>query len=188
MLHVDDRLHDDQSGGQRQSGQHHAVEAHAQEVEDHDGGGEGHDRRDHGDQRRPDLHQEQDDEHQRQQQSEAEGQHVVVTRLVHVGGLPEEARVDRDPLETRLQRVQRGFDALGDLQGVRAWELLHHHDEAGTVVDDGITDERLVVLGDAGDVAQGHPGRLRGAGSGFQSHLAQVLGRDDGRDVADLQA
>ncbi len=58
------------------------------------------------------------------------------------------------PGQARLHLLDRLFDPARDVERVRPRELLHDEQQAGPVVDDGITEKRLVVLDDLGDVAQ----------------------------------
>ena len=48
----------------------------------------------------------------------------------------------------------RVLDPSRDIEGVRPRELLDDEHQAGTVVDDGVAHERLVVDHDVGHVAQ----------------------------------
>ena len=63
--------------------------------------------------------------------------------------------VELDPRQAGLQRCERVLDAAGDLERVGLRELLDHEHQARAVVDDGVADQRLVVLHDRGHVARG---------------------------------
>ena len=54
--------------------------------------------------------------------------------------------VDRDPGEAGLQLVERRLDSSRHVQGVRPRQLLDDEHQPVAVVDDGIADQRLVVL------------------------------------------
>ena len=92
-------------------------------------------------------------------------------------------RIDLDPRQARLQSLKRLVDPARDLKGVTPGELLHHQQQPGVAVDDRITDHRLMILLDIGDLAQ----RKAGAALILERHPGKVRGRDDWQNMPDTQ-
>ena len=58
------------------------------------------------------------------------------------------------PGQAGRELVERLLDAVGDVERVGPRELLDDEHQARAVVDDGVADQRLVVVDDVGDVAE----------------------------------
>ena len=91
--------------------------------------------------------------------------------------------VDLDALQARPHLLDGVFDAPGDVERVRPRQLLDDEHQPGTVVDDGVAQERLVVDHDVGHVAQ-EEGLAEAV---LDRHLGEVLRRDDREDVPDVE-
>ena len=74
-----------------------------------------------------------------------------------------------NPGEARTQLLERVLDPLGHLEGVRTRELLDDEQKAVAIVDDRVTDQRLVVDLDVGDV-----GEAEVAARSLDGHLAKL--------------
>jgi hypothetical protein len=117
------------------------------------------------------------------QEADEQRQAEPVHGILQERGGPENRRIHLDSGKPGLHVVQRSLEVLGDLQRAGAGELLHDQQEARILADDGIADQRLVVLFHLGNVTQEH-----GRSGVFDTDLGQVLRRSDGQHVLDAQA
>ena len=69
-------------------------------------------------------------------------------------GRAEDVGIDRDVRQARLQRLQRLVDPARDLKRVAPRKFLDHQQQAGMAIDDGVADQRLMVLLHLGDIAE----------------------------------
>jgi hypothetical protein len=184
VLDVDDRVVDDDPDRDHEPGQDHRVDGGAGEEQDEPGGRErewdGHQT----DQRRPPLEQEGQQDEEDEQGADQQGAREVAQSELDEIGRPEDRRVDLDPLQARSQLVERILDATRDIEGVRPRELLDDEHQARTVVDDGVPDERLMVLDQIGDIGQADLAAV----APDQVHMGEVTRRQDRRHVADGQS
>ena len=103
----------------------------------------------------------------------------VVDRRHDVVGGPIELRVDLDSLEAGGHCRQSGFDAVGDVEGAGIRPFLDYQNEPGAALEQGIADQRLVILDNSRHVGKT---KLRPA---FKGDLTQIFRALDGRDVVD---
>ena len=94
----------------------------------------------------------------------------VVDRVLDQGRRPEDGSIGPNPGEAWTQLLERVLDPLGHLEGVRTRKLLDDEQKAIAIVDDRVTDQRLVVDLDVGDI-----GEAEVAGGSLDGHLAKLL-------------
>ena len=92
--------------------------------------------------------------------------------------------IDRDPGQSRLELLEGVLDPTRHIERVRPRELLDDQHHARAVVDDRLTDERLVGVDELDDVGQ----REELAVAAGDRDVGQVLDADDRRDVPDHEA
>ena len=68
------------------------------------------------------------------------------------------------------------FDAANDFRGIGIRELLDDEQQARTVVDDGVADERRMLLDHLGDVAQAQRLSAASATATLASSAGEVMG------------
>jgi hypothetical protein len=176
-------------GGQaeHEPGDHHEVDRSVTEVQDdHGRGNRDRDGGDRDHQPAP-VPQERAQEQQQEQPTDQQRPAQPLEGRLDEGRGTVEGGIDLHVAKARPHGVEGGLDAVGDLDGVGARELLDNQEQAllGPRAD-GVADQRLVVLDHRGHVAQ----RLR-AGTGalaFQRHLRQLSGRGDGLLVEDVES
>jgi hypothetical protein len=187
VLDVDHRVVDDGAEGHHQPCQDDGVDGGTAQVQHGQGRHERQQHRQDADQRAAPLEQEDAEHHQQQQRADEQRRAEVAERRLDEARRPEQAGVDLDALETGGHGGERLLDAPGHLEGVGAGELLDDQQQPGAVAEDGVADERLVVLHHVGHVAD--PQRLAvGQRLGaVHGHLGEVVGVDDGEDVPDAE-
>ena len=183
VLGAGHRVVDHHREGEREAGERDRVERLPEQVQRERRRDErGRDRHEHDEHRAP-VHEDGDERERQQHGGDDDRRREVARRLVDEARRPEDGGVGLQAGEARPELLQCRLDALRDLLGVGARELLDDEQQALGVVDDGVADERLVVLDDVGDVGQPQP-----AGA-FDGNLAELLGIGDlVEDVANLQA
>ena len=102
----------------------------------------------------PPLEEEQPQDHHDQEEPQDEGLRQVVDGQFDEVGLLEDRRVEVDAGQTGLQRADDVLDAARHLDRVRPRQFLHDQQQPGAVVDDRVTDQRLVGLENVRDVTE----------------------------------
>ena len=92
-----------------------------------------------------------------QQESEQQRHAEVMDRRVDEVRLAEDGGVERDPGQAGLQRIDHLVHVPRDVERVAPRELLHDQQQARAVLDDGVTDKRLVIDLDVRDLTEAHP-------------------------------
>ena len=110
--------------------------------------------RDQRDQGRSPGEAEGDEGQEHQEAADQCGQPEIVERFADVVRRPEHRRIAGDAGQTGAERLQGILDPFGDLSSADSGELLDDQEQAGSTRDDGVTDQRLVIDLDVGDVAQ----------------------------------
>ena len=183
VLDVDDGVVDDGAERDHEARQHHRVDGGAAGVEHQPGRDQRHRDGDDADQRAAPVEQEQRQDDHDQHRAEHQRLAEVVQRLLHEGRRPEDRRVDVEAGEPGPHLVDGVLDALRDVERVPPRELLDDHHETRAAVDDRVADERLVVLHDAGDVADAD-GLATALG---HDDLGQLGGLEHRQDVVDVE-
>ena len=152
VLPADDGVVDDDRDGDREPGERDRVEGLAEQVEHERGRHQRHRDRDEADEHRAPLEEEGGDDQCQQHAGDHQDQREVVDRVLDQGRGPEHGRVRPHTGQTGLQLLERLLDAFGHIEGVGARELLDDEQQALAIVDDRVTDQRLVVDLDVRDV------------------------------------
>ncbi len=136
------------------------------------------------DDRRAPLEQEGEQDGDDEQAAERKGGRQVAERRLDERGRTEDRRVEVDAGQPGLELLERLLDTAGHVEGVGPRKLLDDEQQPGSVVDDRVAEQRLVVLDDLGDVAE-----VDGLALGVDEDDAlELVLRDDRRDVFDGEA
>ncbi len=179
VLYVDNGVVDDDSQRDREAGHNHRIDGDPTQIE-HEPGRyqrqrDHHDADQRGTPREKPGGENQDEEAAADQQRAAD----IFDRKVDEAGRPIDRCVDRDAGQPLAQLVQCDIDAANDLHGIGIREPLDHEQQARVVVDDGVADERRMLLDHLGHIAQAQ----RFVRVVCDGHLGQLGGRGDGLDV-----
>src|SRR5829696_7413776 len=175
ILHVDDRIvHHDAYGDDEPREDHRVDGGVAHHEHDHRPDHRQRDR-DQADERGAPLEEERGQDQNHEQDAEQQRRRKVLDRHLDEGGRAEDRRVYVHAGEAGAHLVDGLFDAPRNLHGVGVRELLNDQHQAGAVVDDGLTGERLVTTHHVPHVAEAHFLAV----SPLDRHLGEVLrGRD----------
>ena len=171
--------------GHREAGDHDRADGHVAQPEHQQRDRERHRHRHGGDDRGPQIVEERAEEQDEEHGADDERQRHVVDRLLKVVGRPIDARVEPDVGHARLELIQCGFDRPGHLEGARAGELLDDQQETGTGGQDGVADQRLMVLDDRCHVAEAKGGT---PGLALDRDVREIRGVGDRKEMLDPEA
>ena len=103
----------------------------------------------------------------------------ILDRQLQKGCRPKERGVHLQTGQTGSKRRERLLNLLSHLGRTGPWKFLNHQHERGTIVNNGIPNEWLMVFHHRGHVTQ----TLRWCA--LDGHLAQLLRRCDRQEVSD---
>ena len=181
VLDVDDRVVDHFADRNDQAGEDHHVDRFATEIEDQSCGQQRQRNGDDADQRGAPFEEEEEQQHDDENAAEHQRIGQIADRNLDEGRRAENLGVDLDVLEPRRDLLERFVGAARHVERVGPGELLDDQQDAGTIIDDRIANQRRVVLDHPCDIGELELGPV------LERDLAQIVRRDDRQDIANLQ-
>ena len=140
VLHVDDRVVDDDTDGDDEPRQDHHVDNGAERLQHENSREQRQRNRDQADERGAPLEEEGGQDQDHEQNAEQQRPREVAERLLDEGGRPEDRGVKLHAGKARAHVVDRLFDAPRHRERVGVRELLNDQHQAAAIIDDGVTD------------------------------------------------
>ena len=176
VFHVLNGVVDDDADRQQQTSRDHHVDIDAALVQHEQGGKQRQRNRQCCDQSRaPVAHQYKNRRYQQHVRNQDRGGKVPGSPL-NKTRWPVDGGVNLNAFHALPQLHKRGFDAAGYIHRVGSRKFFDHQHEPGAILQNGVSNERLAVFLDRGDVAQGQR-------SPENRHLGETFCRHGGRNV-----